>query len=268
MLRQTIKQIYNPILAIQQKRQMRMCDKKLKLVLDEMLQADIDLLRQVNYVEKLIQRVGLVRDPRDIYGDDNRFMNPIARGLWQIPRQLAEFAVFLSQHRIRSFIEVGTFTGYTFTFLMGYLDRFNPGLTGITLDIYDCKPVKLLGSDRFKAQFAIGTSLDFADCAFDLCLIDGDHSLAAVNADFKHIGCHANICAFHDINDKIVEFYPGNDGGVPQFWKQFKTQSPDREFQEFVYHTHGARVMGIGVAVRRVSYQDRASGIKLEPPYV
>ena len=250
MLYRSIQKVRKELQAVHQRRQLRMCNRKLELVIDKMLQADLSQLCQVDYIENLIRRIGLVHDTRNIYGDDEQYMNPISRGLWQIPRQLAEFAVFLSQHRIQSFIEIGTFTGYTFTFLMGYLTRFNPGLKGITVDIYDCNPIKLVKSNSFDAQFVIGTSRDFVGRSFDLCLIDGDHSLSAVSADFDNIGCKSTICAFHDINDTIVSHYPGNEGGVPQFWENLKVQCQNREFHEFISHTRGKQVMGIGVAVR------------------
>jgi len=222
-------------------------DRRLTSVLNQIAVADTDSLRQKDYVKQLIQKIGLARDKRNIYGEDEKYMNPIKRGLWQIPDQLADFAIFLSEQEIKSFIEIGTWTGHTFVFLMAYLSRFNPTLTGITVDVSDNKPVSYLWNGRFKAKFIIGHSGDFEAQPFDLCLIDGDHSFDAVNTDFRNIGINSKICAFHDINDSIVENYPGNDGGVPRFWKEIKLEHQNKKFYEFLSHTKKSRVMGIGV---------------------
>jgi hypothetical protein len=231
--------------------QARRCDARFERVVEAMLKADRDRLRQVDYVEGLLRRVGLVRDYRDVYGADARFMNPVHRGLWQVPRQLAEFAVFLSARSITSFLEIGTFTGHTFNFLMLYLERFNPGLRGVTVDIADFQPVKLSALARLDAQFVIGTSENFGGRPFDLCLIDGLHSFDGVAADYEHVGRYAKICAFHDINDEYVEQHAGNDGGVPRFWSELKAAPQERELHEFLYHSDSRRIMGIGAAVRR-----------------
>ena len=232
------------------------CDKKLALVLDRIAAADLDDLRRLEFVEGLIQHIGLVKDKRQIYGDDETYMNPIPRGLHQIPKQLAEFAIFLSQERVGSFLEIGTYTGHTFTFLMAYLSRFNQNLIGITLDIWDHNPVQQLWKGRFDARFVKERSQDFATRVFDFCFIDGDHSYDAVSADFANIGRNSKICAFHDVNDAIVESWPGNAGGVPRFWEQLKGSADDWKFSEFTYHSRDNRVMGIGVATHR----DRVTG--------
>ena len=227
------------------------CDARFERVGIELLEADRDHLTEVAYVEGLVRRIGLVRDYRDVYGSDARFQNPVHRGLWQVPRQLAEFAVFLSGHSINSFLEIGTFTGHSFNFLMLYLARFNPGLRGATVDIADFSAIKLRALRGLNAQFVIGTSENFARERFDLCLIDGLHSFAGVTADYERVGQFAKICAFHDINDEFVEQDPKNDGGVPRFWNTLRAETSDREFHEFLFHSDRKRIMGIGAAVRR-----------------
>jgi hypothetical protein len=238
---------YHRIRTIRSRIKTRRCDKKLARVLDQIAAADLEELLKADFVETLIQQIGLRKDTRDIYGDDEAYMNPIERGLWQIPKQLAELAVFLAPERIESFLEIGTFTGHTFTFLMAYLSRFNPSLAGITLDVGDYDPVKYLCKDRFNTCFVIGRSQDFVTSRFDLCLIDGDHSYDVLSHDFHNVGKNSRICVFHDINDAIVEGWPGNDGGVPRFWQQLKTSCSDRDFSEYTYHSRGNRVMGFGV---------------------
>ncbi len=252
-IRSLAKRLLRPVLAARTEWYSRKCDQKLSSVLDQIATADLEQLRQRDIVQGFIEQIGLARDTRGIYGGAKEFMNPIPRGFWQIPRQLAEFSVLLSRYEIESFVEVGTFTGYTFAFLMGYLTRFNPRLIGTTIDIKDCRSVKPLVANRFNAEFIIGRSQDFAPRPLDLCLIDGDHSLAAVSADFERIGRGAKLCAFHDINDQLVGSYPPNNGGVPKFWQQLKAQITDREFHEFLYQSRGDRVMGLGLLVDRTA---------------
>jgi hypothetical protein len=134
---------------------------------------------------------------------------------------------------------------------MAYLSRFNQNLIGITLDIWDHKPVQQLWKGRFDARFVKGRSQDFATRVFDFCFIDGDHTYDAVSADFANIGRNSKICAFHDVNDAIVESWPGNEGGVPRFREQLKGSADDWKFSEFTYHSRDNRVMGIGVATHR-----------------
>jgi len=247
-----IRKVKNKVIQTRNRILVAPCDKKLSVALDRIAIAKLDDLRKVDFVESLIRQIGLANDKRNIYGDDEAYMNPVPRGLWQIPRQLAEFAVFLSYQKIGSFLEIGTYTGYTFAFLMAYLARFNPNLSGITVDVCDyghhayLKSVEPLLKGRLDARFVIGRSRDFVTRGFDFCFIDGDHSLNGVRADFDNVGRNAKICAFHDINDAIVEGWPGNDGGVPRFWRQFKTWHNDWDFSEFTWHSRGDRVMGIG----------------------
>jgi hypothetical protein len=87
--------------------------------------------------------------------------------------------------------------------------------------------------------------------SFDLAFIDADHAYDGCRADYEAIGSSASICAFHDIQDRFVAELPDNHGGVPRFWNELKsnTHPPDRIF-EFLDHSHGESVMGIGLLVR------------------
>jgi hypothetical protein len=237
------------------------CDDKLKRVLDKMSHINPTLLRKIDCVESLVQECGLVMATPEIYGDDQKHLNPLMRGLWQIPRQLAAFAVFLSNHKIESFLEVGTFTGGTFTFLMGYLTRFNPHLVGITIDPWNANPPTHLWNGRFRGRYVVASSRDFAAQSFDLCLIDGFHSFDAVTEDYLNVGRYSRICGFHDINDQLVEEWPNHNGGVVRFWRQLREEQKGREFHEFLFHSHGARVMGIGVIVHNYNIANNSIAV-------
>ena len=160
------------------------------------------------------------------------------------------FLAFLSHREIRSVLELGTFTGYTFAVVMTYVSRFNPGAVGVTVDVADRRPPRALAAGRFNGRFARGTSADFTGQAFDLCIIDADHSYTAVRADYEAVGERARLCMFHDINDRLVEEWPGNDGGVPRFWRELKGRLPAGALHEFCDHSERRPVMGIGVVER------------------
>ena len=203
-------------------------------------------LRRVEYVESLVGRAGLAHDDRGIYGEDARWMNPVPRGLWQIPRQLAELLVWLSHRNVRTFLEIGTYTGHTFAVIMTYLSRFQPDLVGTTVDPARRHRVSGLTPRYFRARYARGTSDDFAGRSFDFCFIDGDHRYGAVARDFRSVGRYARICAFHDINDELSASFAGNDGGVVRFWSDLVTVIDPQRVRTFCYHSEGRRVMGIG----------------------
>ena len=228
----------------------RRCDRRLAVALDAILAASPEELGDVERLTHMVGTAGLAHDPRGLYGADEVYANPIARGLWQIPGQLARFLVFLSRREIRTVLEVGTYTGYTFAVVMTYLTRFSPGVRGITVDIADVRPPRALAAGRFDGRFERGTAADFAGQAFDLCMIDADHSYAAVRADYEAVGAAARLCMFHDINDRIVAECPGNAGGVPRFWREIKGRIPAAALHEFSDHSEHRPVMGIGVVER------------------
>lgn len=225
----------------------RRCDKRLVRALREIKGSTLQDLRRADHLEPIVGRAGLVHDRRDLYGADERYMNPVKRGLWQIPRQFSEFLIWTSDHRIRSVLDVGTYVGYTFAVMMTYLSRFNPDIVGTTVDRGDHGAVTGLVPEFFKATYERGTSDDYKDRSFDLCFIDGDHRYDRVARDYENVGRHAAICAFHDIVDEFVQAAPGHDGGVPRFWAEVKDKEDGNRVKEFRYHSQGRPIMGIGV---------------------
>lgn len=100
--------------------------------------SSLERLRDVNFVADAIRRAGLVCDERSLYGADNHFMNSGPFGLWQIPAQLARCLIELSKYQIGSMIEIGTWSGWTVTFMGAFLRRFNPWLRILTVDTSEC----------------------------------------------------------------------------------------------------------------------------------
>lgn len=203
-------------------------------------------LRNIDIVEKLVQVAGLHNDSRisDHYGLENgKFLVP--DGMLQQPRQLAAALVHLSEYPINTYLEIGTFNGVCTTFIAAYLRAFNPLFSGVTVDIArkpldDVAPIlEFLG-----VKHHLGTSESFKGEKFDLCFIDGDHTLKGVSTDYENVGKYAKTVMFHDIYDTWVEQRDGV--GVKQFWTELRQKYPEKCY-EFVFHPEGQPYFGIGV---------------------
>lgn len=222
---------------------------KLRAAVWALRAASIGDLKDAEFIARAIRRAGLVCDPRNLYGADNRFMNSGPFGLWQIPAQLAHCLVELSRYHIATLIEIGTWSGWTVTFMGAYLRRFNPALQITTVDTGNCWG--LARRPLIPMRVHQGTSADFRGQCFDLSLIDGDHSYRACRADYDNVGREAPLCVLHDINDRFVANYAPNQGGVPRLWAELKSCPPaGARMLEYCHHSEAQRVMGIGLILR------------------
>jgi hypothetical protein len=207
-------------------------------------------LRDQTRITAIISEIGLAYDSRGPYGDSNRYMNNLGPGLWQVPEQLAQALCLLSELKLRSALEIGTFCGWTASVLTAYLSRFEPQFTMLTVD-----PLNLFDSyEEIRHLLPLSyrpgcTSNDLTGQSFDLCFIDGDHSYGSCSEDYRIIGQNSRVCMFHDINDWRVG--PEN---VPRFWRELKAREESQEssFHEFNYHSESELVMGIGIRTRRM----------------
>jgi hypothetical protein len=220
-------------------------------VIRRIAMAPIEELRDPAQVSQLVRAAGLHFDERGAYGSDSAFMNWQCDGLWQNPVQLGQCLAELSKHKIESFIEIGTSKGWTCSFIIAYLKRFNPGIQAVTVD-----PVpQFLLYEKVRTmlplEYAAGkTSVNFKCQVFDLAFIDGDHSHPWLLKDYENVGRAAKIAMFHDINDDFVANKPGNEGGVRRFWQELKQAEADTaDFFEFTDHSKGDNFMGIGIRI-------------------
>lgn len=174
--------------------------------------------------------------------------------------ELRGFIQLLRDRGVTRYLEIGARHGDTFHEVMTSLPT---GSVGVAVDL----PGGLWGTEKsrnslkavvtdlkakgYQASFVFGNSQTEATRKliagrgpFDAILIDGDHTLPGVMADWRNYGGMAPIVAFHDIvGTGQAEKVEGNPVEVPILWERIKAA---HEVVEFV--TSGSR-MGIGVVL-------------------
>lgn len=206
----------------------------------------IEIIRNINktslqneaVVENLIRSFGLVFDGAKFYGYDNKFMvdRREETGIYQTPRQFAQYLIWLSTKKITSYLEIGIFKGGSYVFACEYLKRF--GLkTCKALDITD----QYLNEDikPYLEGFEVGDSREVSAGDYDLVMIDGDHQYESAVEDYLNVGKFAKFCAIHDIVEPSCP-------GVIQFWNELKAIHTTN-CVEFNFHSEGKNSQGIGV---------------------
>jgi cephalosporin hydroxylase len=177
---------------------------------------------------------------------------------WQYPSQLAGYLVLLSRLGIRSYLEIGVRHGGTFVLTVEYLRRFHPLMEAVAVDLGDSaslreyaaatEGVRFLQADSHSADFRAFVA---SRAAFDLALIDGDHTAEGCWQDFELLREKAAVLAFHDIVSDAVP-------GVGEVWRRVRAECAEtHEFHEFtaqyesLHRRTGKRFLGLGVAVPR-----------------
>jgi len=224
----------------------------LEAALQRLSGATVQDLLSEEFVADAVRLAGLYYDPRflegvHLYGDDVEWMrSDKSHGLWQIPTQLAPFLVELAGRKVKTFLDVGTFNGWTLTFIAAYLQRF--GLErALALDRWNlldpaCEDlwaahgldIEYLAFDSEEVRDRALARYKKAEKPFDLAFIDADHSHEGVRADVKVYAPLAKALAFHDVNDV---FCPG----VAGMWAEIAGGV------EFTHHSRGLKVMGLGL---------------------
>ena len=161
----------------------------------------------------------------------------------QSPPELASFLGVISQHKILSFVNVGTFSGLVFYLIARWLTKLNGPIRAVTIDPgpqfheYEEAKQNLPGIES-----VVGTSFDLRCQAFDLCFIDGNHYYEWVDNDFNNLGIYSKICAFHDVTNSRKW-----EGGPKRHWDNMKNFQKGWTFFEIAHPTERC---GIGVMVR------------------
>ncbi len=194
----------------------------------------------------LICQLGLYADKRGLYGKFEKFQISTG-GIWQDPWELA---VFLWNSRndfkaCNSYLEIGTFTGYSFFIIYNFLRVFsNPAITGKTIDpsshyIPAIDPRSCAISEiapYVLPYYQKCTSDDLKGEAYDLVFIDGCHEAPWPLRDFNNIKPNASIAFFHDINDRWC----------PDVVSTFDALSQEYRTKRYI-HGNVENIFGIGV---------------------
>ncbi len=148
--------------------------------------------------------------------------------------ELEWFIRLLQDRKVRSYLEIGSRWGGSFWRVAKGLPK---GSTVVAVDLPPATMtapslkacVKELFADGYNAHALFLDSHDLATvkkvmkfAPFDACLIDGDHSLAGVRADWENYNWLCDIVAFHDINWKRAPDWQGQRIEVPEFWAELK----------------------------------------------
>ncbi len=206
-----------------------------------------DLLNE-EIVINLIRAFGLVQWGPPVFGADEVWKNRTSdmAGIYQIPKQLAEALIFLSDKEINSFCEIGTFQGGSFIFMSEYLRKFNPAIKCLSIEInpgYISPEVsKYVEENKEWLNLKICTSEDIAGSKFDLVFIDGNHIGGWIEKDWNNVGKYSSICMFHDIQEPSCS-------EVVDFWNT--VIKPKYEIYEFTYNPTETPIMGIGITFHK-----------------
>ncbi|HVX15397.1 MAG TPA: class I SAM-dependent methyltransferase [Pirellulales bacterium] len=194
---------------------------------------DKNLLLNREFLVSIIRAAGIHPfGPYDPFAQEGGLM-------LQDPHQFADALITLSRYRCNRLIEVGTWAGHTGCFLTAFLQRYNPEVQTLCVDVLDVAR----NSFGLPITFLVGTSDIARDLQFDLAFIDGDHTFPWIERDYQNVGARSPVCVFHDIDNADFDMLdPG------RFWEDLKQREPGSEFFEFKYP--GKHFMGIGVRIK------------------
>ena len=208
---------------------------------------DLPSCADADGLAELIGSLGLFADNRDLYAPRFAHRQLDKGGMWQEPSELAEalwslrdelravHALHQQPERPLRFLEIGTFTGYTFFVIREFIRaHVTSNLLARTYDPND------LVSDDIRAwierDFVRGTSAEAAEAPWDFVFIDGCHEAPWPLLDFERLHTGAKIVMFHDVVDRYC----------PDVRDAFRHLSSKYE-SRVVSRGHRPDVFGIGI---------------------
>ncbi|MBI2352790.1 class I SAM-dependent methyltransferase [Candidatus Dependentiae bacterium] len=171
---------------------------------------------------------------------------------WQYPIQFSKLLVFLSKLNISTYLEIGCRHGGTFIIISEYLKRFNSTVKSYAIDPFYSLPMSVYTSKINHDAFYIidfSTSKRFIDLSnlyWNICFIDGDHSLVGVTNDYNLVRNNSDVIVFHDTVNAVCQ-------GVVAFWNNLKKTTNALQIIEFidqyqeVMSRTGNHYLGIGI---------------------
>jgi hypothetical protein len=224
------------------------------------MNSKIEDILDIDNLTSIISEIGLYNEgdrkhPQNrnvhLYGDDVKYMNIVPNvGMWQIPRQLAGFLIQLvNLGNIDTFLDIGTCRGATITIVAIFLSRF--GIKKIeTIDV-----IKFLHDDLKKKWEELNLPITYTliplEVSFnnyvslkryDVIFIDGNHDYKYVLNDYITAKTMTTKICFHDINDCFCH-------DVVRLWSEIKKGKKYMNTYEFTHHSHGYKLMGIGLVI-------------------
>jgi hypothetical protein len=171
---------------------------------------------------------------------------------WQYPIQFAKYLSYLSEKKIKSYVEIGVRHGGTFIVVLEYLRRFSDVYTAYGFDIERADIMDAYARQTVGVTYLIASSTApewrsyLSSYAWDLAFIDGDHSYEGCWSDFQSLRQKAKRIALHDIVSSACP-------GVVQAWSQITSVVPGARLFEAVDQyrqvltRQNAAYLGIGV---------------------
>jgi hypothetical protein len=173
--------------------------------------------------------------------------------------ELTPFIDFLKERNVKSYLEIGARHGDTFFEVVKSLPK---GSLGVAVDLAggpwgtptSAKHLKAAAAELHKLGYRVRLVWGDSKAAgvrqtvmlsgpYDSCLIDGDHRLEGVTADWNSYSKMARLVGFHDIVGTGQENH-GMPVEVPILWASLKEEHEVREFVGL-----GSK-MGIGVVIQ------------------
>ena len=223
-----------------------MKNKNILVVRNLLRNLDHSALRNVEVVADRVRAFGIVKRGGNVFGDEEIFKNSSTSqaGIYQVPGQIAQALVHLSHLSISSYLEIGLFHGGNFLFVSDYLRRFNPGIRCVGVDRklrgYLNDEIEAIVKNEPGYELCRGSSFNFRGQKFGLVFIDGDHSYRWTRADWVNVGRHADVCMFHDIEEKTTP-------GTGAFWRELRTGLNGKGILEYKQPEPKPPLCGIGI---------------------
>jgi cephalosporin hydroxylase len=234
-----------------------MKNKRLSEVIDRIQNEPLEKLSDPAYLEyRLLPELGLNDRHMHQYPTHLHPYCGIGIDSWQYPNQFSKYLCYLSQCEIRNYVEIGCHKGGTFIITCEYLSRFHKLENCVAVDNWPREIMHDYAEHRTNVSYLTNSSCDesfiklVSSKAWDLILIDGDHSYSGVLHDYNAVGPFAKMIAFHDIKNI---FCPGTQ----QIWQDLQKQYPKEKLHEWtdqyddvLLRVRGS-VMGIGLVDNR-----------------